>query len=108
MSRVEARQNRRDRGRGHNIETEAITTEARHLPPVRTSTHQLPDICNPERTALKILACLLFPGQRQSLVRVAVPIVFNSLPQAVISTDNISTFCRLLDTPYFRNAFDQH
>ena len=41
-----------------------------HLPPVRTWTHQLPDICHPIRSALKILACSLFPGQRQSLVRV--------------------------------------
>ena len=40
--------------------------------------------------------------------RVAAPTVFNSLPQEIRSTDNISTFCRLLRTFYFRNAFDQH
>jgi len=28
--------------------------------------------------------------------------------QDIRSTDNISTFCRLLKTFYFRNAFDQH
>jgi len=32
--------------------------------------------------------------------------VFNSLPQDIRSTDNISTFCRLLKTFYFRNAFN--
>ena len=40
--------------------------------------------------------------------RVAAPTVFNSLPQDIRSTDNISTFCRLLKTFYFRKAFDQH
>ena len=38
--------------------------------------------------------------------RVAAPTVFNSLPQDIRSTDNISTFCRLLKTFYFRNAFN--
>ena len=40
--------------------------------------------------------------------RVAAPTVFNSLPQDIRSTDNISIFCRLLKTFYFRNAFNQH
>ena len=39
---------------------------------------------------------------------VNVPNVFNSLPQDIRSTDNISTFCRHLKTFYFRIAFDQH
>jgi len=40
--------------------------------------------------------------------RVAVPTVFNSLPQDIRSTNNISTFCHLLKTFYFCNAFNQH
>jgi len=40
--------------------------------------------------------------------RVAAPTVFHSLPQDIRSTDSISTFCRLLKTFYFRNAFNQH
>jgi len=40
--------------------------------------------------------------------RVAAPTVFNSLPQDIRSTDNISTFCRLLKMFYFRNASNQH
>ena len=51
----------------------ALTSNLRsllaHLPPVCTRTHQLPDICQPVRFALKILAGSLFPGRRQSLVR---------------------------------------
>jgi len=39
---------------------------------------------------------------------VAAPTVFNSLPQDIRSTNNISAFCRLLKTFYFRNAFNQH
>jgi len=39
---------------------------------------------------------------------VAASTVFNSLPQDIRLTDNISTFCRLLKTFYFRNAFNQH
>ena len=31
-----------------------------------------------------------------------------SLPQDIRLNDDISTFCRLLKTFYFRNAFDQH
>jgi len=40
--------------------------------------------------------------------RVAAPTVFNSVPQDIRSTDNISACCRLLKTFYFRNAFNQH
>jgi Reverse transcriptase (RNA-dependent DNA polymerase) len=40
--------------------------------------------------------------------RDAAPTVFNSLPRDIRSTDNISTFCRLLKTFYLRNAFDQY
>jgi len=39
---------------------------------------------------------------------IAAPTVFNSLPQDIRSTDNISTFCRLLNIFYFRNAFNQY
>jgi hypothetical protein len=38
--------------------------------------------------------------------RVAAPTVFNSLPQDIRSTDNISSFCRILKMFYFRKALD--
>jgi hypothetical protein len=81
-----------------------------HPPPVRTWTHQLPEICHPVCSALKILACLLFPGPRQSLVRAHFALLllplFNSLPRDIRSTGNISTFCHPLKMFYFRKAFD--
>ena len=80
-----------------------------HLPPVRTSTHQLPDLCHPMHFTLKILACSLFPGQRQSLVRER----FASLRRPFLilflgTLDRLTMFCRLTKMFYFCNTFDQH
>ena len=67
----------------------------------------------PSRTLRSQDTCLLAVPRTKTVFgsrafRVAAPTVFNSLPQDIRSTDNISTFCRLLKTFYFRNAFDQH
>ena len=67
----------------------------------------------PSRTLRSQDTCLLAVPRTKTVFgsrafRVAAPTVFNSLPQDIRSTDNISTFCRLLKTFYFRKAFDQH
>ena len=67
----------------------------------------------PSRTLRSQGTCLLAVPRTKTVFGsrafcVAAPTVFNSLPQDIRSTDNISTFCRLLKTFYFRNAFDQH
>ena len=67
----------------------------------------------PSRTLRSQDTCLLVVPRTKTVFgsrafRVTAPTVFNSLPQDIRSTDNISTFCRLLKTFYFRNAFDQH
>ena len=67
----------------------------------------------PSRTLRSQDSCLLAVPRTKTVFgsrafRVAAPTVFNSLPQDIRSTDNISTFFRLLKTFYFRNAFDPH
>jgi len=62
-----------------------------HLLLACTFIHQSLDTCH---LALSALGSRAF--------RVAAPTVFNSLPQDIRSTDNISAFCRLLKTFYFR------
>jgi len=60
-------------------------------------------------SVLKTHAFSLFRGVKQSMVHVrfASPCqpIFNSLPQDIRSCDSISTFCRLLKSFYFRDAF---
>jgi len=70
------------------------------------------DICHLALSTLRILIFSLAFRRTKTVFssrafRVAAPTVFNSLPRDIRSTDSISTFCRLLKTFYFGNAFNQ-
>ena len=69
-------------------------------------THYLPSrsLRSQDACLLTVPNCITAFGSRA--FRVAAPTVFNSLPKDIRSCDSTSTFCRLLKTFYFRDAFD--
>ena len=74
-----------------------LNSSATHYMPSRSLRSQ--DAC-----LLTVPNCKTAFGSRA--FRVAAPTVFNSLPKDIRSCDSTSTFCRLLKTFYFRDAFD--